>query len=604
VAESQVGVELFKVAEQRAAAGDIAVAARFAERAREVFEQAQEHDAACAAGSLEGRLRLQGGDAEAALTCFIRSQALAAEHDLVERGLGAATELGALHELTGNLDASLACHQEVLRVYRTMGDAVGIANALGNVGRLLTRMGRPDDASAHLQEALALFEGADETAGSVNALICLGDLARAQSRLADARQHFEAAISRADTPPARLLRAVGLLNLGHTLRDLGEREAAVDLFSDSLSIARDLGDVQGVARARLGQAMALADSRDPGASIAAFEEAEAAFLQIGQPPSALAATVNRAAVLCRVGRLIEGRDGLIHARELLRRMGDERGADEVALALCEVQLALGDHRAVDEVLRTTKAESHGARLALRAEMVRSRVAIRAGDAEQARALLDGWTDSEMSVAEGFALALMKAEIDVLLGDCEAADLAFAALLAQVDADDSPREHAAALMGRALAATWSANWDVARDRYEAAAGLWADLGEPLPHLQCALGLLRVDVLRGAETQPAQVAVIAEKLRDLGANDAATSADVCSRAIAMRIGAVADDESAPKADEVLAAVAELISRGNRLAAFSELAFAAAATDDAEIASELQELAETVNLAVPAFAQRRLK
>lgn len=607
MAESQVGLELFRVAEKRAASGDIAVAARFAERAREVFDDADEHDAKCAAGSLEGRLRLQSGDLATAESVFRWVRQEAVQHQLAERALAASTELGALYEMTGDLQRSLGCHQDVLQQYRDLDNTVGTANALGNVGRLLTRLGKPTDAGRQLAEALGLFEDAGQQAGAVNARICLGDLARSQGQLTVAKEHFERAVLDCTDPRANVLLAVALLNLGHTQRDLGDRDLAVANFAKSRRIAEDLGDKQGIARAHLGEAMVLADSTDPRSSIVAFEEAEAAFLAIGQPPSALAATVNRAAVLCRVGRLLEGRDALVHARDLLRSMGDTRGCTEVGLALCEVLIALGNMDEVDAILEESAAEPHGPRLQVREKMIRVRLLIRSGQVGEAAALYDSVVDIELSAAEQFALDLIGAELEVLLGHGVAADALFAALVDTSDAVSSARERAAVLMGRALSAMWSGDIEAAHRRYDSAAGYWQDLGEPMPRMQCELGRLRAAALLG-DLRPDSVEEIAAGLRSIGAIDAAEAAMCCAfvmDAAHKRAAATGsnnlDDAAQDPGDEVMRRAAVLIGRGNKIAAFSELCFATALLDDDELANELLDLTTKLGVAVPDFVSR---
>ncbi|GEM_PF-2739720 len=601
MAESAVGVELFKVAEERANAGEIEVAIRFAERAREVFVEADEADGSCAAGSLEGRLRLQIGDVVNAEQCFAWARDEARAHDLTERFLAATTELGALHELTGDLDASLRCHNEALQAYQQLDHKVGTANSLGNVGRLLTRMGKGEDAARMLSESHRLFDEAGEAPGAANALICLGDLARSEARLQDARSHFEAASALCDDPRATILRGVALLNLGYVMRDLGDHDGAYKYFVQSRGVSHAIGDAQGVARARLGEAMVMADSTDPRASIAAFEEAEAAFVKIGQPPAALAATVNRAAVLCRVGRLVEGRDALTYAREILRQVGDLRGMTEVTLALCEVSIALGFADEADRLLDESDAGAFGARLALRQQMLAARMHLRRGEGPAAIRLTQDVELEEYSFAEQFAVRLFQAELATIARHDETADAIYADLIDQLDPAARPREHAATLMGRALFAMWSGDFAAARRRYESAAEQWADLGEPMPQLQCRLALCRVDALENMPDVERIEAITAE-LRDVEAADAIDSALATGASMRMQTVKLGSGRYVgTDVDDVLLHIHALQARRNQLAAFGELAFAWAVTRDGILADEFLDLAAAYAIPHPEFVPK---
>ena len=599
-ADSTVGLELFKVAEQRAAGGELDVAARFAERARDVFVDAAELDAACAAASLQGRIRLRAGDVSTAEECFTWVTEQAREAKLPERELAAMTELGALYEVTGNVPGALACHESVLQRYRDGGNQLGTANALGNVGRLLTRLGEADRAAEMLREALATFEAAGEPAGMVNSMICLGDLARMQGELSVAFAAFNDAVARCSEGPIRQLRTVALLNLGHVLREMGQREDALATIEESRDLARELGDVQGIARARLGEAMARADSRAPKESIAAFEEAEAAFMQIGQPPAALAATVNRAAVLCRIGELREGRDALIHARQVLRGVGDDRGAVEVGLALCEVLIALGQVGESTALLNTLACTEHGPRLALRAGMLNARLAMRTGALADAAQLLRTGEIAELSVPEAFAVRLMGAEIATVSGDFDGADSVLDDLLAGLDPMGSPREHAAARMGKAGLAMWRGDLVQAGVRYSDASRAWLELGESIPHLQCTLATLRVDALTGEDPTQAAHDVLA-KLRETQSADATDSATACCAALTIKHerATLADKtEDDDDADAILIALKPLLDRGNKLAVIAELAFAATLLGDAALFEEVDALLAKTGIARPGF------
>ncbi len=597
MAERDVGVELYKEAETRLAAGEVAMAARLCIRARQVLLTSEDMDGACAAAALEGHLHLRSGKLAEARECIDWVEHEAQEHELTGRYLSALTDKGALLEMVGDLDGAVQVHQQTLETQRRVGDPLGVATAAGNVGRLLTRLLQPDEAKELLLESLTLFRQEDSESGVVNALICLGDLERAAGQLDAAEEAFVEAVERAHSDQLAMLRAVAQLNYGHILRDRGQAAAALEALHASLEISKTIGDLRGVARARLAQALALADSSTPEASLEAFVEAEQAFISIGQPAGAIAATVNHSAVLCRIGNLVEGRAGLEVARTTLVEAGDQRAALEVGLALADVYLAMGDAAAAENLLDELEPEQGGARLVLRKALVSARMSLRAGLLGDARRLVDAARMDELSASDHFAMGLHDAEVAILAGEPEAPEL-LADLLTRADPDEHPREYAAARMANGQYEFWRGELDLAEASYREALGRWQEIGEALPILFAHGAIWRTEALAGRPPPAAPAHDAVTTLADHQAADAAASMRALATTLATAHGvelAEPDDEGAGP-DAIAAAVFPLISSGNRLAATIELAFAATVTGDAMLTDEARRLFASSEVAPP--------
>ncbi len=603
MAEHDVGVGLYKQAEARLAAGEVAIATRLAGRAREVLAHAQEMDSACAAATLEGRIHLLVGNLPAAGECIDWVLEHGSEHELNGRVLSAMTDRGTLLEAVGDINGAVETHVAVLAMMRQQDDLHGIATAAGNVGRLMVRLMRFDEARALLDEAQQLFGQLQDGPGIINVVICIGDLERGLSRLEPAREAFETAVALADSDGLALLRSVALLNLGHVMRDLGQAAQALQAFDSSHEITVRHGDVQGAARARLAQAMVLADSDSPARSIEAFEEAEAAFMRLGQPTAALAASVNRCAVLCRVGRLLEGRDGLEHARHMLQIAGDERAVVEVSMALCEVHIALGDAASAEELLESIGEDAGGPRLQLRRALISAKLSVRAGLLADSRAILDRVQLETCSMAEQMALQMLDCEAKVFNGDRRASkDLA--ELLATLEPVQQPREYAAVRSLNGIYELWRGDLHLAEASFREALARWQSLGEPLAAMQAKVGIWRVDALLGRELSAAEISEAAQQLVERNAADAAASMQVlAATAVAVSRGREpeeqieVDDETGPSA-AVSVAVFPLLSSGNRLAAMTELALAATVTGDVELRKHANELFDSTDIVAPVW------
>lgn len=599
VPERTVAIELFQQAGQRLAHGKLDLALRLAGRSRELFISIGDFDGACASASLEGRVHVRAGHLDPAQERFAWARAEAERRGLVARQLAAMTELGTVCEMRGDLPGAVAVHREVLERQRARGDDLGIAVAAGNVGRLLPRLapGRSadagtgalqDDARTLLTEAMERFELAGNEPGVANALICLGDLERSCGNLAAAESAF-ARVARA-TEGVRMdaLQAVALLNLGYVRRDLGQLQEALAAFADSLRLATGVSDRQGAARARLAVAMARADVDPLPDAAAAFAELEADFTALGQPSGALMAAVNRAALLCRMGRLHDGRGVLRQARSALRDQGDRLGAIEVAMALAEVALTLGDGPEAEAELLQAPADQCPGRLGLRRGLLEVRLLLRRLKLTEAQARLEALPKATLSAAEKFGLTLALCEIGTLRGDAEV-PARLAALEAQALASQTAREVAAATSARGQDAFWRGDLDAAVRLGADALARWQVLGEPLPLAQAHVHLARTHALRGESVAPLQP--VLATLQQAGARDAVLVAQVLLDALAGRAAAfgarpAAGDTGANTTEGraarvgIGAGIAALRAGGHDAAALVALLHAATVLGDADL------------------------
>ncbi len=595
--EREVGVALMSQARHRMAEGELTVAGKLADRARDLFVEAEDLHAACAAAAVAGHARMRGGDMAGAREAFEWVQAEATTHGLVTQELAARTDLGALMELGGDLDGALAMHEAILSRCLEQADPMAAANAAGNVGRLLTRLMRYDEAAKLLQESLEGFVALGHGPGQANAHICLGDLCRARGEGTAAEAHFDAACALTSADEAAPLRLVALLNVGHLRRDRGDLAGALDAFAGSAELAEAHGDAQGVARARLAEGMALADLAHPRDALSCFEQAERSFVEIGQPGGALAAAVNKAAVQCRLGMLREGSEVLDNARSVLAEVGDTRAVQEVTFALCEVALGLGDAGRAEALLAEVPTDELGPRLLLRHQLVEARLQLRGLLLERAAASAVLPEGLDPTPGERFAVALVQAEGAVLSGAPDAAER-IAGMDALTETMESPREVGALGVLRGQRALWVGDLDGARSSYLRARGFWRQMEEPVPEMQAQSALWWIDVLRGEGPLEAEVRLAEQEARDLGLVDQADALACLATTVRVLAGRRSDrhPDEQPSTDAIIAAAAPLVFRGNRLSAAVVLALSAGATGDEALREEAAGLASGTRLTPP--------
>ncbi len=180
--------------------------------------------------------------------------AVAAARHLGDR-LGEANaliDLGDLRRRTGDFPGAAREWEEALGIYQDLGDRVGQANALFHLGFVRDLMGEDRrEAAGVLDEALGIYRDLGDRLGEAQTLWCLSC-----SRLAAGGSYLEAAgvleqvLGIWRDLGHRLGEADVLRSLGHARCQVGDYTGGAVVLEHALGIARDLGS-------RLGQAHAL-----------------------------------------------------------------------------------------------------------------------------------------------------------------------------------------------------------------------------------------------------------------------------------------------------------------------------------------------------------
>jgi len=326
-------------------------------------------------------------DAVARQTAAIR----AAQH-LGDR-LGQANaliELGHVWQLTVDRQAATQALQEALGLYRDLDDQLGQANALTYLGDLRQHTDDYPAAVQALEEALRIYRDLGDRRGQANALSYLGRLLQVQCEYPAAAQALEEALDVCRDLGDQRGHAYALFLLGDVRRVTGDYPAAALAMEQALGIFRDIGDQLGQANALnyLGKVLRLRG--DYPAALPALEEALGIYRDLGQRNG-------QAMVLCYLGCVLRHTGDYPAAAQAIeetlvinRDLGD-RGGEAEALnergtlhRVCgELALAQGCHRRSLELSREIDSswdEAH-------ALAGLGRCALTDGDAAQAEALL-------------------------------------------------------------------------------------------------------------------------------------------------------------------------------------------------------------------------
>ena len=184
----------------------------------------------------------------------------------------------------GDADRSQQLHAESLSHYEAAGDAAGASQALTNLGNVALDQARYGDATTHYEQALARLptgEASLQRALVLNnlgvALDCNGQLHPADRLVSEALDLFRQLHSNAGI-------AMSLDSLGRIASGVGDRDRAISLHREALTLRADLADLGGIVYSLEALADSIA-SRRPAAAASLLAVADTLRDSTGMPPT-------------------------------------------------------------------------------------------------------------------------------------------------------------------------------------------------------------------------------------------------------------------------------------------------------------------------------
>jgi tetratricopeptide (TPR) repeat protein/transcriptional regulator with XRE-family HTH domain len=300
----------------------------------------RQHARVIALTGLGGLLRHDGPWAEALTR---HATALRAARHLGDR-LGQAnvlTDLGRFRVLTDDYEGAGRDLEEALGIYRELGSSLGQANVLNNLGDMRRLIGDYPAAAADLEAALGLYRELGSRLGQANVLTNLGIMRRLTGDYPAAAADLEQALGLyrdIGDPPGQTM---ALNNLGLTRRGTGDFAAAARDLEEALSISRGTADHLDVANALtyLGTVRRL--TGDLAGAARDLEEALSIYREIGNG-SAEAEALNEAGTLYLMqGDLDRARLYHQQALDLAREIGIAWDEAHALAGLGRCELAAG-----------------------------------------------------------------------------------------------------------------------------------------------------------------------------------------------------------------------------------------------------------------------
>jgi len=280
------------------------------------------------------------------LACLDQATA-ASQHARVTALTGA---LAGLLRNDGPWPEAVTRHTAAVQAARQLGERLGQANALNDLGHLLRLTSDYPAAVQVLEQALAIYRDLGDRLGQANALFDLGPIRWLTGDHQGGVQALEQALAIYLDLDDRLGQANALSYLGSGRRMIGDYPGAAQAHTEQLAICRDLGD-------RLGQADALRElgavqweTGDYPAAAQLVEQALAIFCDLGDKSGQGETLYYLGGIRRRTGDYLAATQLLDQSLDILRVLGDRRSEANALCQLADVRLATRDYGAAAQVL--------------------------------------------------------------------------------------------------------------------------------------------------------------------------------------------------------------------------------------------------------------
>jgi tetratricopeptide (TPR) repeat protein/transcriptional regulator with XRE-family HTH domain len=367
-------------------------------------------------GGLAGLLRRDGPWADAITRHEAAVQAARHLGDQLGQA-NALYDLGDVRWLTGDFPAAAQALEPALGIYRDLGDRLGQANAFRHLGVVRLATGDCPAAVQALESALGIYRDLGDRQGQANTLISLGDVRRLTGDFPAAVQALEQALDIYGDFGNRLGQANALNKLGIVQQLTGDFPAAAQALESALDIYRDLGDRHGRANALLFLGVVRLGTGDFPAAAQAQEQALDIYRDLGNRQGQANALNHLGQVRRLTGDYPAAAQALEQALDIYRDLGDRGGEAEALNERGTLRRVSGDlaqaercHRQALDLARAIASswdEAH-------ALAGLGRCALAAGHATQAEVLLRQALEIFQRLGAAEAPDLL-AELDALIG---------------------------------------------------------------------------------------------------------------------------------------------------------------------------------------------
>ena len=276
-----------------------------------------------------GRVLWQQGDYEIAREKLSHALTLAHTNQYPQSEAKSLNTLGHVHLFQGDFPAAEGFYRQALEIYRTGGERQGEADNLSNLGVIYSYLGDYPAARDHDEQALAIYQAIGDRRGETIVLSNLGVIYCDMGDYEMARDYHQRALEIRLIIGDRQGEATSLVNLGLVNHGLGDNKASRYNCEQALRIQQAIEDRRGQGYSLTYLGHALTELGDLEAAANVYTQAMTLRRELGQD----ALAIDDLAGLARVVQAQGDRSG---ARTHVQRILDwieENGADGIEYPL-------------------------------------------------------------------------------------------------------------------------------------------------------------------------------------------------------------------------------------------------------------------------------
>jgi tetratricopeptide (TPR) repeat protein len=240
----------------------------------------------------------------------------------------ALSNLGLARRLTGSYPGAAEALEAALGIYRDLGHRLGQANALTDLGTVRRLTGDQRGAAEALEAALGIYRDLGHRLGQANALNELGAMRQSTGDYRGAAEALEAALVIYRDLGDRLGEGRALIELGAVGRYTGDSPEAVEALEAALDIFRELGRRVGEGNALLYLGALRRQTGDYGHAAEALEAALGIYRELGNRRGQAGALLYLGALRRQTGDYGGAAEALEAALVICRDLGDRGGTAE------------------------------------------------------------------------------------------------------------------------------------------------------------------------------------------------------------------------------------------------------------------------------------
>jgi tetratricopeptide (TPR) repeat protein len=250
-------------------------------------------------------------------------------------------QLALLYDDIGENQKALKYFEEALSLDRLLGDKVGIATRLNNIGSVWGGLGEDVKALDYLEQALLLLHDLGDESREATMMTNIGLTWRKLGNTLKARAYYEQSLSLMHSLGDKRGEARTLNNIGALLLELKDQQASI-YFEQALILLRKVGDQNGEVQTLNNMGVLWSDQGDIEKALESYEQALHLIFTIGDPAMEAGTLQNIAKLMSDSGDKRKALEYFEQAIKIIRTMGHSRMEAKILNDIGTIWVDLGE----------------------------------------------------------------------------------------------------------------------------------------------------------------------------------------------------------------------------------------------------------------------